>query len=226
MAKTVSPQTLDYYSERIIPIHEEMWEYQKPCSNGCYISEASLKEILFYLSNVTFSIVSPVFPEEPISNNVERLASLRASVQDERIRLYQIIGRWHGNESNNYTIDKGFILIKPDHMGKERFFQILLEGIRGYGQDAFVFKSPDEDLLCIDREGKVIQRYSGNLSLNLLSKAYSNRWPMKRRFSLVGAEIPNGSIGSFQLFKGSEVEYYLPEDFFERRKVKPGKKKG
>ena len=220
MRRTVSPQALDGFSGQLIPISEGMWKYGKDAGNGCLISEASLKEMLFYLLNVTFSIISPVLPEEPVSNNVERLASFRASLQDAKIPLYHIVGKWHVNESDTYTLDKGYILIKPDHMGKERFFQILLEGIRGYGQDAFVIKSPDEDLLCIDREGQVIQRYSGNLSINLLSKAYAYRLPMKKKFSFIGTEISNGSIGSFQLFRGSKVQYYLPKGFFDRKKVK------
>lgn len=221
MGRIISRAALDDFSNIVIPISEGTWVYKKPCSNGCLISEASLKEMLFYLSNITFSVMSPFIPEDRISHNVERLSSCRASVQDAGIPIYHIVGRWHGENSDAYSIDKGYILIKPDHMGKERFFEFLLEGIRDYGQDAFVIKSPDEDLLCVDREGKVIQRYSsGDLCINLLAKAYAYRLPMEKMFSFIGAEIPNGSIGSFQLLNGSRVKYYLPEGFFERKKVK------
>ena len=220
MEKTVLVKAVDGYSEKLKPISDGVWEYQKPSSNGCYISEASLEQILYYLSNETFGIVSPVFPEEPTSNNVERLASIRTSVQDLRISLYHVIGQWHGNESDNYTLDKGYILIKPQHMPMERFSGFMQQAIKSYGQDAFVIKSPGEDLSCIDKEGNIIQAYSGDISIDLLAKAYSCRLPMDRRFSFMGLEISNGSIMSFRLFKGLGVEFYLPEDFFERRKVK------
>ena len=220
MERTTSLKAVDNYSAKIKQLSEGMWEYEKDSSSGCLISEASLKEILFYLSNCTFGMVSPVLIEEPISHNVERLASFRASIQSAGIPIYHSVTKLNGENSGTDIIQKGYILLKPDHMGKERFFQILLEGIKDCGQDAFVIKSPDEDLLCVDQEGHIIRTYAGDLSIDLLAKASSYRLPMNSRFSFIGLEIPNGSIMSFQLFKGSKVEYYLPEDFFERKKVK------
>lgn len=226
MGRTISPSALDGYSERIIPIYEGMWEYGKESSNGCYISEASLTEMVFYLSNVTFSILSPILLDESISNNVKRLASFRELVNGARIPHYHIVGKWYGEDNDTHTIDKGYILIKPDHMTNERFFDFMRQAIRNYDQEAFVTNSPGEDLLCVDREGKVVQAYNGNLSVNLLAKAYAFRLSIKKNFSFIGTEISNGSIGSFRLMKGSKLEYYLPKDFFNRKKIKPGEKIG
>jgi hypothetical protein len=225
MASAVSPQALDDYSERLRPLSEEYWEYGKDCNNGCYISQGSLEHILFYLSNVSFGIVSQFIPEDDRNNNVERLASFRGSVQNARIPLYQVVGKWHGEDTDTYSIDKGYILVKPNHMTKERFSGFLQQSTQAYRQDAFAIKSPGENLRCIDKDGNVIQEVSGDLSINLLSKAYASRLPIEKRFSFIGLEVPNGSIMSFQLFKGLGVEYYLPEDFFARKKIKPAKER-
>ena len=218
MEKTVRAKAVDGYSGKIKQLSEGMWEYEKDSSNGCLISEASLDEMFSYLSNCTFGMVSPVLPNENISNNVERLASFRVLAQGARIPLYHVVGKCYGDDADNNMIDKSFILIKPDHMNKEKFSGFMGQAIQAYSQDSFVIKSPGEDLLCVNREGEVIQRYSGNLNLNLLAKAYAYRLPIGKRFTFIGLEVPNLSIGSFQLFQGSKVEYYLPEDFFERKR--------
>jgi hypothetical protein len=218
--KTDSPKALDFYTEKLRPVSEGMWRYEKGSRNGCYISRGSLQQILFYLSNVTFIIASPFVPEDSVSNNIERLASFRKSTQSARIPLYQIVGKWHGEGSDNYSIDKGFILIKPKDMTKERFTEFLQQAVQTHGQNAFAFKSPGEPLSCVDREGSVIKKYAEDISIDQLAQAYSCRLSMDKKFSFIGLEVPNGSIMSFQLFKGSGVEYYLPEDFFERKKVK------
>lgn len=220
MENIIIPQALDDYSSQLIPVSEGVWEYGKDSSNGCYISEASLREILFYLSNVAYSIISPVLPQEPISHNVERLASLRASIQGERIPFFQIVGRWQEEESDTFIIDKGYILIKPDQMTKEEFSFLMQQAIKAYGQDAFPVKIQREDMNCIDQEGNIVQAYSGDIGIDLLAKAYSFRLPIGKRFSFIGLEIPNGSISCFQLFKGSGVGYFLPKDFFERKESK------
>lgn len=217
MERTASPRTIDDFSTMLKPLSEGMWEYGKDSSNGCLISEASLKEMLKYLSNVTFSIISPVLPEKGLSLNVERLASFRTSVQEAGIPLYHIVGQWLGEGSDTDCVDKGYILIKPDYMSKESFLGFLQQALQTYDQNSFVFKSPDEDLLGVGREGEDIHKSSGNLSLNMLGKAYAYRFPNGKRFVFLGAEIPNGSIMSFRLFKGLKVEYYLPEDFFEKK---------
>lgn len=217
MERTASPRTIDGFSAKLKLLSEEMWEYGKDSNNGCLISEASLKEMLTYLSNVTFSIISPFVPEDNVSNNLERLASFRGLVQDASIPLYHIVGQWLGEGSDTDSVDKGYILIKPDHLTKESFFEFLLKATEDFGLDTFIFKMPGEDLLCVGREGEVIQKYSGNLSLDRLAKAYAYRLPNGKRFAFIGAEIPNGSIMSFQLFKGLKVEYYLPKDFFEKK---------
>jgi hypothetical protein len=218
--KTDSPKALDFYTEKLRPVSEGMWRYEKGSRNGCLISQGSLQQILFYLSNVTFAIASPFVPEDGVSNNVERLASFRKSIQSARIPLYQIVGKWHRENVDTYSIDKGYILIKPDHMAKERFSGFLQQSTQTYGQDAFAIKSPGEPLSCVDWEGNVFQEYAEDISIDLLAKAYACRLPMDRSFSLEGSEISNGSIGSFRLFKGTGVEYYLPDDFFKREKVK------
>lgn len=214
MIKIDNPQALDTFSAKLVPVSDGMLEYQKPCDNGCFISTGSLEGILLYLSKVTFSLFSPIIPEDNVSNNVERLASFRELIQSAEFSLYHIVGQWHVEDSDSYLIHKGFVLVKPNHMTTEGFSDFIRQALKNYDQEAFVIKSPDEDLLCVDREGKVMQRYSGNLSLNLLAKAYAYGFSMEGRFTFAGLEIPNGSISSFQLFKGSKVGYYLPEDFF------------
>ena len=121
MERTANPRTIDDFSTILKPLSEGTWEYEKSSSNGCLISEDSLKEMLFYLSNTTFSIMSPILLEEPTSHNVDRLASFRASAQDAKIPLYHIVGWWLGEGSDTDCVDKGYILIKPDHFTKENF---------------------------------------------------------------------------------------------------------
>ena len=220
MERTASPRTIDDFSAMLKPLSEGMWEYEKSSSNGCLISEASLKEMLTYLSNVTFSIISPIVPEDNVSNNVERLASFRTSVQGVSIPLYHIVGQWLGEGSDTASVDKGYILVKPKHMPMERFAVFMQQAVRTYGLDAFVIKASGEEIICKDKKGNTIRRFSGSFSIDLLEKAYSFRLLMNKRLSFIGLEIPNGSIMSFRLFKGSGVEYYLPEGFLKRKKVK------
>jgi hypothetical protein len=172
---------------------------------------------MFFLSNVTFSIVSPFIPKDNVANNVEKLAHFRSFIQDASISLYQIVGQWQAEDLDTYSIDKGFLLIKPKDMAIEIFTELVEQSMHLFGQDAFALKSPGENLKCVDKDGNLIKEFSEDLSINMLGRAYACRLPIDKSFSLKGAEIPNGSIGSFQLFKGTGVEYYLPEDFFERK---------
>lgn len=218
MKTFTSIKALDGFSNKIKPISSGIWEYEKDSYNlnRSYISKPSLEGLLLFLSESTFGILSPYKPDGGQKSHMEKLAAFRKLAQDAKIQIFHIVGRWQEKDISTYKIDKGYVLIKPEQMAIDAFIGFMQQHAKNYGVPSFVFKRSGEELSCLNQEGDVTQEFTEELSLDLLAKAYSSCFPTGRSFSFIGLEVPNGSLISFQLYKGSGINYYLPEYFFRR----------
>ena len=90
-------------------------------------------------------IITAHRPDATSEENAERMAQLRAEVQNRYFGVLEVTGRYIARTGDAFD-DRAFLLIGKEGHDSGNLLGFLRSSARQFGQDAFLYKAPDEEI--------------------------------------------------------------------------------
>jgi len=191
-------------------------DYGPTCNN--LISEAGLSRLLTkYNEGKEFAIITAYRRQYGKAENIRRNRDLRAVLNAAKMGVYQLVGHWQECRDPDInwrncpkdqlvdTIERSYMVIKPDAMDSQSFATFIVGLVDEYEQDgALIKQGPDVEF--IQGDGT---RFSigTDITLGKITQAYSQYVKkMNVPFVFEGVETPSNNNGSM-LFRECGILY-------------------
>jgi hypothetical protein len=172
------------------------------------ISEAGLSRVLQRTQDADDLVIITAYRNN-ISNkqNISRNRALRGELNKRKMGAYQLVGHWRECQNPNIeyskcpkdqlvdTIERSFLVIKPDDMSSEEFLKFLVIMAKKYDQDGIVYKHENEYTI-VNKRGATEFKIGTNVGVGKLGQAYSQYIKkLDVPFVFEGIDVPVTNIG-------------------------------